>query len=104
MQEPVGKWQEVEGDGGSGAKKGSNLLELFYADPKRCVPFSCPTGPLRIGRSPVPVDTCNLQSFQGEYVMCLSALFPCFVQQVGLYLSNLRFLESPAVADNASSQ
>ena len=79
VQEPVGKWQEVEGDGGSGAKKGSNLLELFYADPKRCVPFSCPTGPLRFGRSPVPVDTCNLQSFQGECVMCLFQLSKCAV-------------------------
>ena len=73
VQEPVGKWQEVEGDGDSGTKKGSNLLELFYADPKRCVSFFCviwytPTGPLRIRR--FSVDPCNLQSFQGECVMC----------------------------------
>jgi len=69
VQEPVGKWQEVEGDGGSGAKKGTNLLELFYADPKRCVPFSCviwytPTGPCALGGSLSILAICK--AFKGN--------------------------------------
>ena len=45
VQEPVSKWQQVdkaqEGESNRGSAPGSNkdnnLLELFYADPKRCV-------------------------------------------------------------------
>jgi deoxyadenosine/deoxycytidine kinase len=38
VQEPVGKWQQVDGaDGADGVERASagNLLELFYSDPKR---------------------------------------------------------------------
>lgn len=34
VQEPVGKWQQVESEDGTTARA-SNLLELFYSDPKR---------------------------------------------------------------------